>query len=86
MEKGVVWRGYEHAATGIARMQLVRYSIELSEEKFNELYATLKEWKGSQKDFYFKYVNPFKLCELPKDPTLPKIVHIKTELKGGKRE
>lgn len=85
MEKRCVWRGYQHTAAGVARFQEISHSIELTEEKFNELYAAFKEWKGSQKDFYFKYVNPFKLRELPKfNPRAVIKTPIKTELKGGK--
>ena len=77
----MIWRGYEHPAAGLARFQLIIYSIELTAEKAAELWERFKQWEGSQKDFYFRFVNPFKLCAWPKDPTATIRTPIKTARK-----
>ncbi len=35
----------------------VIYSVELTDEKFKELWVQFKKWKGSQRDFYMNFVN-----------------------------
>ena len=72
----VIWRGYQHFTQGFARKQLTSYSIELTAEKAAKLWAKLKEWTGSQQDFYFKYVNPFRIRGELTEPR--KRVNIKT--------
>lgn len=80
----MIWRGYTHLATGIARHQLISYSIEITAKEAAMLWERLKQWKGSQEDFYFKYVNPAQLCKKIKYPKKP--IHIKTKLKGGNQD
>ena len=79
----VTWRGYSHLPAGVARHIEITYHIELSEERAAELWKELKNWTGSQKEFYFKFVNKTGLCEMPRKRVYKK--PIKTELKGGKR-
>lgn len=37
------------------------YSVNLSRDKANELWEKFKAWTGSQKEFYFKFVNKAQL-------------------------
>ena len=54
-DKNFTWRGYEEKDP-LSRITR-KYHMEISEEKFNELWQKFKTWKGSQEDFYFKFVN-----------------------------
>lgn len=52
----VIWKGYPNK-------DRKRYKVTLSKEKFEELWKKFKKRKYSQEDFYFRFVNPFKLVE-----------------------
>jgi len=53
----VFWKGYYS-------YYLKRsYIKEMDDKKFDLLWKKFKEYKGSQRDFYFTYVNPMKLLE-----------------------
>lgn len=58
----MIWSGYRLNKLG----RTMCYQIELTEEQFNNLWEKFKEWKGSQKDFYFKYVNTRRKTEVIK--------------------
>jgi len=55
-----IWAGY----TEVDRNTKLRYSVEIPIEKFEELWEKLQNWKGSQKEFYFKFVNALKIREV----------------------
>jgi len=55
----IFWKGYEFVTASRKKI----YSVCLTSEKAGRLFEGLKEWTGSQRDFYFEYVNPLKLCE-----------------------
>ena len=56
----IKWRGYEFTEHGIKK----HYSITLPKEKMKQLHKQLKKWEGSQKEFYFTFVNPSRLVEI----------------------
>jgi hypothetical protein len=58
----MIWRGYRFNKLG----RTVCYQKELTEEQFNDLWEKFKEWEGSQKEFYFKYVNRRRKTEVIK--------------------
>ena len=57
MEQEIIWKGY------LDEIRREKYEIEIPEEKFDELWEKFKQWEGSQEEFYFIFVNPFKLLE-----------------------
>ena len=61
-DKNFTWRGYEEK-DNVGKI-IRKYHIEISEERFNELWQKFKTWKGSQRDFYFKFVNIYKIKEV----------------------
>ena len=60
MEKEVEWTGFSFMRNAIQ----LTHTVKLSEEKANELWKKLREWKGTHKEFYFKYVNPLFLTKV----------------------
>ena len=65
-EKTYTWTAYEHKVPGFARHKAIKFSIELTEKQFLKLWEKFRAWKGSQKDFYFNYVNRAQLREVLK--------------------
>lgn len=59
-EEMIVWKGYEFITSSGKKV----YSVSLTIEKAERLFEGLKAWTGSQRDFYFRYVNPLKLCDI----------------------
>ena len=53
------WTGYQFSENG----RKFTHSIELSDEKFKEVYEEFKKCLD-QKKFYFEYVNPLKQKKL----------------------
>jgi len=60
MEMGV-WRGYTERRKDSPRR--TRYSVPVDNEKLEILWKKFKEWKGSQREFYFKFVNKLAIME-----------------------
>ena len=58
-EQMIVWKGYGFITSSGKKVQ----SVSLTPKKAEQLFEGLKEFDGSQRDFYFRYVNPYKLCE-----------------------
>lgn len=56
-QEEIIWKGY------ISEIRREKYEVEIPGEKFDELWEKFKQWKGSQEEFYFIFVNPFKLLE-----------------------
>ncbi len=56
-EKLIVWKGY------YSEKYHKKYCAKIPESKFLELWKKFKNFKGSQKYFYFKYMNPQKILE-----------------------
>jgi REP element-mobilizing transposase RayT len=59
MEKTIEWTGYSFMDHNTKKT----YSITLSEEKAEDLWRRFREQKGSQQDFYFRFVNPLLLMK-----------------------
>ncbi len=59
MVNEIIWKGFRFFKSGMQRI----YTVKLSDKKFQILWQRFKNWKGSQQDFYFKFVNPFGLSD-----------------------
>lgn len=59
----VEWRGYEFTDHQNAMI----HSICLSEKRCEKLMEELKKYEGSQREFYFEYVNPLRLTKIRKE-------------------
>jgi len=58
LEPTVCWKGYEFSQP--KRI----YSVDIPISKFEPLWERFMNWKGSQEDFYFRFVNPYKTNEM----------------------
>ena len=66
MKEEVVWRGYR------TRDNNKRFSVTIPRERFQKLWQDFKNWKKTQREFYFKFVNPYKFTEIEERKILKK--------------
>ncbi len=58
-EEAIIWKGYTFQDVKNKKA----YITLVSKTRFKELWEKFESWKGSQKDFYFRFVNRMKSFE-----------------------